>query len=228
MGLKVSKQGPGQDEDITVQHHLINYISTSCYIRNMVSKQRRRMLVAGYDLDMSYITDRVLAMSFPAERMRAMFRNPLWQVKSVLDMTHQGHYKVHIFNPDSSIISPHFCLLGKCWHYTTDRVLSVNIMFLWWNLADLQPLYRRNLWSIKFWWPSGIISIWWQPCSPSRNDQDFLWKCTFMAIKGSKKYCGCTLHGNSCKLAISIWKRIRLFVIFSISCSFHFPHICFW
>ncbi|XP_075651881.1 phosphatidylinositol 3,4,5-trisphosphate 3-phosphatase and protein-tyrosine-phosphatase PTEN1 [Castanea sativa] len=95
MGLKVSKQGPGQDEDLTMQHHLINYISTSCYIRNMVSKQRRRMLVAGYDLDMSYITDRVLAMSFPAERMRAMFRNPLWQVKSVLDMTHQGHYKIY-------------------------------------------------------------------------------------------------------------------------------------
>lgn len=52
------------------------------------------MLVAGYDLDMSYITDHVLAMSFPAERMRAMYRNPLWQVKSVLDMRHQGHYKV--------------------------------------------------------------------------------------------------------------------------------------
>lgn len=52
------------------------------YIRNLVSKKRRRMLVAGYDLDMTYITDRILAMSFPAERMRAMYRNPLWQVRS--------------------------------------------------------------------------------------------------------------------------------------------------
>ena len=111
MGLKLSKQGSGKAQDPAVQPHLINYLSTSCYIRNLVSKQRRRMLVAGYDLDMSYITDRVLAMSFPAERMRAMYRNPLWQVKSVLDMRHQGHYKVHIFNPDSSIISPHFFFL---------------------------------------------------------------------------------------------------------------------
>lgn len=55
------------------------------------------MLVGGYDLDMSYITDRLLAMSFPAERMRAVYRNPLWQVKSVLDMRHQGHYKVCFF-----------------------------------------------------------------------------------------------------------------------------------
>lgn len=52
------------------------------------------MLVGGYDLDMTYISDRILAMSFPAEHVRAVFRNPLWQVKSVLDMRHAGHYKV--------------------------------------------------------------------------------------------------------------------------------------
>lgn len=107
MGLKSSRQGPGKAEDLCFQHHLVNYLSKNCYLRNLVSKQRRRMLVNGYDLDMSYITDRMLAMSFPAERMRAMYRNPLWQVKSVLDMRHQGYYKVHIFNPESSTISAH-------------------------------------------------------------------------------------------------------------------------
>jgi phosphatidylinositol-3,4,5-trisphosphate 3-phosphatase/dual-specificity protein phosphatase PTEN len=74
---------------------MIHYL-TKNFIRNLVSKQRRRMLIAGYDLDMSYITDRVLAMSFPAERMRAVYRNPLWQVKSVLDMRHYDHYKVQL------------------------------------------------------------------------------------------------------------------------------------
>lgn len=54
------------------------------------------MLVGGYDLDMSYITDHLLAMSFPAEHMRAMYRNPLWQVKSVLDMRHPEYYKVRL------------------------------------------------------------------------------------------------------------------------------------
>ncbi|PSS35119.1 Phosphatidylinositol 3,4,5-trisphosphate 3-phosphatase and protein-tyrosine-phosphatase [Actinidia chinensis var. chinensis] len=98
MGLKFSKVGPGKAESVSllhVQHQFINYLSRSFYIRNLVSKSRRRMLVGGYDLDMSYITDRLLAMSFPAERMRSMYRNPLWQVKSVLDMRHQGHYKVY-------------------------------------------------------------------------------------------------------------------------------------
>lgn len=77
-------------------HQVIHCLITNFFVRNLVSKKRRRLLVGGYDLDMSYITDHVLAMSFPAERMRAVYRNPLWQVKSVLDMRHQGHYKVYL------------------------------------------------------------------------------------------------------------------------------------
>ncbi|KAL1360883.1 hypothetical protein HN51_006258 [Arachis hypogaea] len=94
MGLKFTKQGPQKVDDLSLQNHMINYL-TKNFIRNLVSKQRRRMLIAGYDLDMTYITDRILAMSFPAERMRAVYRNPLWQVKSVLDMTHHEHYKIY-------------------------------------------------------------------------------------------------------------------------------------
>lgn len=97
MGLKFSKEEPGRGEKsslVHIHHRVINYLTQNLYLRNLVSKHRRRMLVGGYDLDMSYITDHLLAMSFPAERMRAMYRNPLWQVKSVLDMRHPEHYKV--------------------------------------------------------------------------------------------------------------------------------------
>ncbi|KAJ4826307.1 Phosphatidylinositol 3,4,5-trisphosphate 3-phosphatase and protein-tyrosine-phosphatase pten1 [Turnera subulata] len=97
MGLKLSKQGPGKLGTPNIEHakySLISYLTHSNYIRSLVSKHRRRMVVAGYDLDMSYITDNVLAMSFPAERMRAVYRNPLWQVKAVLDMRHNEHYKI--------------------------------------------------------------------------------------------------------------------------------------
>lgn len=97
LGAKFSYQGParvGTVEGINDHHKVLSYLTNFFYIRNLVSKKRRRMLVGGYDLDMSYITDRLLAMSFPAEHMRAMYRNPLWQVKAVLDMRHSGHYKV--------------------------------------------------------------------------------------------------------------------------------------
>ncbi|XLT72185.1 hypothetical protein HN873_028611, partial [Arachis hypogaea] len=53
------------------------------------------MLIAGYDLDMTYIPGRILAMSFPAERMQAVYQNPLRQVKSGFDITHHEHYKIY-------------------------------------------------------------------------------------------------------------------------------------
>eukprot|EP00249_Psilotum_nudum_P017349 c26275_g1_i3 orf=696-1664(-) len=44
---------------------------------------------------MSYITDRLVAMSYPAEDMRAMFRNPIWQVRRALDARYGSHYKIY-------------------------------------------------------------------------------------------------------------------------------------
>ncbi|KAF7820499.1 phosphatidylinositol 3,4,5-trisphosphate 3-phosphatase and protein-tyrosine-phosphatase PTEN1 [Senna tora] len=108
MGLKLTKEGAPKVENLSLQHHMINYIAKNLYIRKLVSKQRRRMLIAGYDLDMSYITDRLLAMSFPAERMRAMYRNPLWQVKSVLDMRHHEHYKIYNLCIEENYDPAHF------------------------------------------------------------------------------------------------------------------------
>ncbi|XP_072978217.1 phosphatidylinositol 3,4,5-trisphosphate 3-phosphatase and protein-tyrosine-phosphatase PTEN1 [Typha angustifolia] len=98
MGLRFSKQGPGKVKDVAApkgHNELLNYLAKFFYLRSIVSKRRRRMLVGGYDLDMSYITPHLLAMSYPAEHMRAMYRNPMWQVKDVLDMRHPGRYKVY-------------------------------------------------------------------------------------------------------------------------------------
>jgi len=46
------------------------------FIRSKVSGKRRRFQEEGYDLDLTYITDRIVAMSFPASTMREkIFRN---------------------------------------------------------------------------------------------------------------------------------------------------------
>ncbi|XP_020243834.1 phosphatidylinositol 3,4,5-trisphosphate 3-phosphatase and protein-tyrosine-phosphatase PTEN1 isoform X2 [Asparagus officinalis] len=111
MGTKISKQGPAKVKimgDINVQHKVVHYLTSLFFVRSLVSKSRRRMIVAGYDLDMTYITDRLLAMSYPAERMQAMYRNPLWQVKNVLDMRHPGHYKVYNLCAEESYDASHF------------------------------------------------------------------------------------------------------------------------
>eukprot|EP01137_Pigoraptor_chileana_P011340 Opistho-2@62032 len=47
-----------------------------------------------FEIDMSYITSRVVAMSYPAEGMEAMYRNNIDHVRSYLEQKHPAHYAV--------------------------------------------------------------------------------------------------------------------------------------
>lgn len=65
------------------------------FVRQLVSMQRKRYVAEGYDLDLSYINERLLAMSYPAESgLEVVYRNPIWQVQRFLDLKHYDHYKV--------------------------------------------------------------------------------------------------------------------------------------
>jgi len=47
------------------------------YLRKVVSGKRRRFADGNYDLDITYITPRVIAMSYPAVTvMETAYRNP--------------------------------------------------------------------------------------------------------------------------------------------------------
>ena len=65
-------------------------------MKRLVSKQKRRLQDEKYDLDMSYITDRVIAMGFPSIGCETVYRNSL---KDVIDFFHTKHNdKVKIYN----------------------------------------------------------------------------------------------------------------------------------
>ena len=64
------------------------------WIRSKVSGKRRRYKDNSYNLDITYITDNILAMSFPASGMESCYRNKIGEVANFLDTKHPGHYKI--------------------------------------------------------------------------------------------------------------------------------------
>lgn len=64
-------------------------------IRGKVSKKKRRFMAEGFDLDLSYITPKLIAMGIPAGDMSAIYRNNLGEVTRFLTHFHADHYQLY-------------------------------------------------------------------------------------------------------------------------------------
>ncbi|KAF7627171.1 Phosphatase tensin-type domain-containing protein [Meloidogyne graminicola] len=79
---------------------VLNCAATSCSqmictpLRTIVSQNRRRYQMDGFNLDLTYITDRIIAMGYPAETKEALYRNSMSHIVKFLEHYHPGHYKV--------------------------------------------------------------------------------------------------------------------------------------
>ncbi len=90
--------------DIAVNSQPINasYISTDANhrenaqssVKGLVSKKKRRFVLDGFDLDLTYITNRIIAMGFPADGTESLYRNDMVDVQRFFNQRHEGHYKV--------------------------------------------------------------------------------------------------------------------------------------
>ncbi len=72
---------------------MMNGVSTS--IRTAVSQNKKRFEGDGFNLDLAYITPRIIAMGFPSEGMEGVYRNSLPDVYRFLETYHSDSYKVY-------------------------------------------------------------------------------------------------------------------------------------
>ena len=64
-------------------------------LRTLVSKQKVRYVDDAFNLDLTYVTPRIIAMGFPCSGSESLWRNPMSSVRRFLDSKHPEHYKVY-------------------------------------------------------------------------------------------------------------------------------------
>ena len=65
------------------------------FIKSLVSKDKKRFCFDGFDLDLSYITPRIIAMGIPCTSYEALYRNDMAEVLNFFNTRHPQHYKVY-------------------------------------------------------------------------------------------------------------------------------------
>ncbi|XP_077154271.1 phosphatidylinositol 3,4,5-trisphosphate 3-phosphatase TPTE2-like isoform X2 [Ranitomeya variabilis] len=114
-----------------------------------VSENKRRYQKDGFDLDLTYITDRIIAMSFPSSGKQSFYRNPIKEVARFLDSKHKDHYKIYNLCSEKGY-DPEF------FHYRVERFFIDDH-----NVPSLADMLKFTA-SVRSWMaedPKNVIAI---------------------------------------------------------------------
>eukprot|EP01083_Nonionella_stella_P088894 247976_1 len=64
-------------------------------VKKAVSKKKRRFVSERFDLDLTYVTDRIIAMGFPSESFEAYYRNDMRETQEFFNSRHKDHYMIY-------------------------------------------------------------------------------------------------------------------------------------
>ena len=77
---------------------MLRFAAAGCELapaaRAMVSTNKARYQQHGFNLDLTYITDRIIAMGLPSTKIEAVYRNPIDQVAKFFNKMHKNHYLI--------------------------------------------------------------------------------------------------------------------------------------
>ncbi len=117
--------------------------------RQLVSQNKRRYQQDGFDLDLTYVTGRVIATSFPSSGLWSLYRNPIDKVAAFLDAKHPGKYRLYNLCSEKTYQTHHF-------HERVERFMIDDH-----NVPSLDDM-RRFADSVKSWLsqdPDNVIVV---------------------------------------------------------------------
>lgn len=115
----------------------------SAYIRNLVSGSRHRYVDSEFNLDLTYITPNIIAMSTPStSTTSALYRNPLDQISKFFNSKHKNHYMIFNlseFTYDKSLLNHNVQDIGFPDHFPptlTQMFTILRSMDSWMSFDD--------------------------------------------------------------------------------------------
>ena len=82
-------------EEIEEEQDKEDNIKKANFVKRLVSKQKRRFQDSHFDLDMSYITERFIAMGFPSTGMETLYRNSVAEITEFFNTKYNGEVKIY-------------------------------------------------------------------------------------------------------------------------------------
>ena len=68
---------------------------SSSFIKSLVSQKKARFCYDGFDLDLTYITMKIIAMGLPSTSIEGLYRNNMEDVKRFFNTRHPKHHKIY-------------------------------------------------------------------------------------------------------------------------------------
>lgn len=83
------------ETDKTLCESITDNTTATSKLKQLVSQDKNRFRFDGFDLDLTYITPRIIAMGLPSTKFEGIFRNKMDDVKKFFELRHDKHYKVY-------------------------------------------------------------------------------------------------------------------------------------
>jgi phosphatidylinositol-3,4,5-trisphosphate 3-phosphatase/dual-specificity protein phosphatase PTEN len=172
------------------------------FLKRLVSKKKKRFKDEAFDLDLTYITDEIIAMGFPAAGREGIYRNSMADVQKFFKERHDGHVLVVNLCSERSYDAAKFNGAVRCFPFDDHCPPPISLMDEFcaeaekWLAADEENVVAvqcvrvgRRFWGLLFW--------------------GFFFFCFFLL---------CLAHTLTCLWGFFIWFFFLFCVFFFVLC----------